>query len=242
MKKKFLVVLGLILIIFIVVFTLWHYGVVIFNAPSEKIYKVKGVDVSSYQGDIDWNILSEQEIEFAFIKATEGSSFVDEKFDINYKNASKTNLKIGAYHFFSYDSEGDTQADNFIRVVPKEDSMLPPVVDIEFYGDKYKNIPNIEETQKQLKILLQKLEDYYDKKPIIYATYKSYNLYIANNFKDNYIWIRDVYSTPKLKDNREWTFWQYTDKVRLDGYNGKEKRIDINVFNGNIEKFKELFS
>lgn len=241
MKKKFLVLLGLNLIIFIVIFILWYYGIIIFNAPSEKIYKVKGVDVSSYQGDIDWNILSKQRIEFAFIKATEGSSFVDEKFNINCENASKTNLKIGAYHFFSYDSEGSTQADNFIKNVPKKDDMLPPVIDIEFYGDKYKNTPNIEETQKQLKILLHKLEDYYEKKPIIYATYKSYNLYIANNFNDNHVWIRDVYTKPKLKDNKEWTFWQYTDKARLDGYNGKEKRIDINVFNGDIEKFEKLF-
>lgn len=240
MKKKLWKVFGLIFIIFIVVFVLWYYGIIIFNAPSKK-YEVKGVDVSAYQGDIDWNTLSKQGIEFAFIKATEGSSFIDEKFNINYQNASKTNLKIGAYHFFSYDSEGSTQADNFIRTVPKEDNMLPPVIDVEFYGDKYKDIPNVEETQKQLNILLQKLEDYYEKKPIIYATYKAYNLYIAHSFKDNYIWIRDVYFRPKLKDNREWTFWQYTDRARLDGYNGKEKRIDVNVFNGNIEKFEQLF-
>ena len=89
--------------------------------------------------------------------------------------------------------------------------------------------------------MLEKLEEFYGKKPIIYATYKSYNLYIANNFEDNYIWIRDVYFVPKLKDNRKWTFWQYADKVRLDGYIGKEKRIDMNVFNGSLEEFNEMF-
>lgn len=120
--------------------------------------------------------------------------------------------------------------------------MLPPVVDIEFYGDKYINIPNIEKTQKQLQIMLEKLEEHYEKKQIIYATYESYNLYIVNNFKDNYIWIRDVYFKTKLKNNREWTFWQYTDKARLDGYSEKEKRIDINVFNGNMDRFEKLFS
>ena len=119
--------------------------------------------------------------------------------------------------------------------------MLPPVVDIEFYGDKYINPPEVKETQEQLQIMLEKLEEFYGKKPIIYATYKSYNLYIANNFEDNYIWIRDVYFVPKLKDNRKWTFWQYTDKVRLDGYIGKEKRIDMNVFNGSLEEFNEMF-
>ena len=242
MKKKLLIITGLILIIIIVIFILWYNGIVIFNYPSEKTYEVRGIDVSSHQGDIDWDILSKKGIKFAFIKATEGSSFVDEKFNINYENAIKTNLKIGAYHFFSYDSEGITQAYNFIAHVPKMEEMLPLVVDIEFYWDKYKNVPDIEETKKQLQIMLEKLEEYYEKKPIIYATYKSYNLYIANNFKDNYIWIRDVYFIPKLKDNRKWTFWPYTDKVKLDGYNGKEERLDMNVFNGDVDEFEKLFN
>lgn len=241
MKKKILIVTSLIAIIIIVIYVLWCNGIIIFNYPSDEEYEIRGIDVSAYQGDIDWNVLSKQGIKFAFIKATEGSSFVDKKFNINYENATKTKLKIGAYHFFSYDSDGNAQADNFIKNVPKIEDMLPPVVDIEFYGDKYINIPDIEKTQKQLQIMLDKLEEHYGKKPIIYATYKSYNLYIANNFKDNHIWIRDVYFKPNLKDNREWTFWQYTDKARLDGYNGKEKRIDINVFNGNMDKFEKLF-
>lgn len=241
MRRKVLSGVGLFVAIIIVIVMFWYNGIVMFNYPKEEKYEVRGIDVSAYQGDIDWKVLSEQGIQFAFIKATEGSSFVDEKFSVNYENAIKTNLKIGAYHFFSYDSEGDTQAENFIRNVPKTEGMLPPVIDIEFYGDKYINIPDVEKTQEELKIMLEKLEEYYEKKPIIYATYKSYNLYIANNYQDNYIWIRAVYFNPKLKDNRKWTFWQYTDKARLEGYNGMEKRIDVNVFNGNMKEFEELF-
>ena len=240
MKKK--VIITVIIMITLIILTLWYNGILIFNYPDKKEYKIKGIDVSAYQGDIDWNILSKQGIMFAFIKATEGSSYVDERFKTNYENASKTDLKIGAYHFFSYDSNGEKQSDNFIRNVPKAEKMLPPVVDIEFYGNKYKNVPDIKQTQKQLQIMLEKLEEYYEKKPIIYATYKSYNLYIANNFEGNYIWIRDVYFKPNLKDNRGWTFWQYSNKVRLNGYSGQEKRIDMNVFNGDKEKFEKIFN
>ena len=240
MKKNVIIIV--IIIVILIILTLWYNGILIFNYPDKKEYAIKGIDVSAYQGDIDWNILSKQGIVFAFIKATEGSSYVDERFKINYENASKTDLKIGAYHFFSYDSNGEKQADNFIRNVPKAEKMLPPVVDIEFYGNKYKNVPDIKQTQKQLQIMLEKLEEYYEKKPIIYATYKSYNLYIANNFEGNYIWIRDVYFKPNLKDNRGWTFWQYSNKVRLNGYSGQEKRIDMNVFNGDKEKFEKIFN
>ena len=210
------------------------------NCPSKKEYPIRGVDVSSYQGDINWEVLAKQDIKFAFIKATEGSSFVDEKFNANYENAHKSNLKVGAYHFFSYDSEGSTQAENFINTVPKTDNMLPPVIDIEFYGDKGKNLPDVEETQKQLEIMLNMLEEHYQKKPIIYAVQKSYNLYIANKFGEYKLWIRDVYFRPKLKDGAKWTFWQYTDKARLQGYKGKEVRIDVNVFNGDEKELSML--
>ena len=78
-----------------------------------------GVDVSAFQGKIDWHILAGESISFAFIKATEGSGYVDDNFEDNWRKASQTDLKIGAYHFFSYDSSGLTQAENFIQTVPK---------------------------------------------------------------------------------------------------------------------------
>ncbi len=144
---------------------------------------------------------------------------------------------MGAYHFFSYDSSGKTQADNFISVVPKTEDMLPPVVDIEFYGDKEKNLPNKETTQTELTALLLQLEEYYGLKPIIYAPEKSYELYIANSYEEYDIWIRNVLNKPSLSDDRDWTFWQYTNKEVLDGYNGKEKYIDMNVFSATEEEF-----
>ena len=52
---------------------LFYNGVVLFNNPSNMEFPVRGVDVSSYQGTIDWNVLASQNIQFAFIKATEGN-------------------------------------------------------------------------------------------------------------------------------------------------------------------------
>jgi lysozyme len=216
---------------------LFFNGVIKFNNPSLLKYPVRGVDVSSYQGEIDWEILSKQNIQFAFIKTTEGSGFVDDYYISNYENASSTDLRIGFYHFFSYDSGGEEQAQNFIANVPKTINMLPPVVDIEFYGDKNKNLPEKDNVQKELNILLQILEQYYEKKPIIYATQKSYKLYISGSFSNYDIWIRNVFLAPKLSDGRNFTFWQYSDKIKLSGYNGEEKFIDMNVFNGTQQDF-----
>lgn len=200
-------------------------------------YPVTGVDVSSYQGKIDWQVLAGEGISFAYIKATEGSSFVDPCFAENYEQAQQTGLRVGAYHFFSFDSGGKTQAENFIAAVPAFAGMLPPAVDIEFYGEYEKNPPDREPVREQLDILLLELEAQYGIKPVLYATQKSYRQYLAGDFADYDIWIRNVYTPPLLSDGRNWTFWQYTDRGRLNGYDGKEQYIDRNVFWGSAEEF-----
>jgi len=205
---------------------------------SEK-YPVFGVDVSNYQGDIDWNVLEKQGVRFAFIKATEGSGHVDESVRQNLENASETNIKLSAYHFFSFDSAGETQAANFISTVPAEDIDMPPVVDIEYYADKRKNKPSKEEAESVLRPLLSELEEYYGVKPIIYTTLPVYCRYVKDNFSEYPLWIRSVNFEPDLID---WKFWQYCDSGELEGYNGDEKCIDFNVYNGTEEEFLAEFS
>lgn len=219
-------------------FLVWN-GIILLNNPSEEKYPVRGVDVSSYQGEIDWQVLSSQNISFAFVKATEGSTYVDPCFEYNYSQAQKTHLRIGAYHFFSFDSSGKTQAENFIANVPLIENMLPPVVDLEFYAEYKKNAPEAENVRNQLDDLLEQLEEHYSLKPIIYATQKSYSMYLSDNYGEYDIWIRNVISSPSLDDRRNWTFWQFTNRERLDGYNGKEKYIDVNVFNGTADGFDD---
>ncbi|HGO9435316.1 TPA: GH25 family lysozyme, partial [Bacillus cereus] len=191
-----------------------------------------------YQGDIDWRELEKQNMKFAFIKATEGSSFVDEYFSKNWRNANKTDMRIGAYHFFSFDSKGETQAEQFIRTVPKYKQALPPVIDVEFYANKKDNPPKREDVTKELAVMIEMLEKHYDKKVILYATQEAYDLYIKDAYPKCNIWIRSVLTKPSLSDERKWTFWQYTNRGRLSGYNGKEKYIDLNVFYGNEEEFE----
>ena len=104
-KKKILLIfssiLAFALIVCIVLATLLYNGIILLNNPSLEEFPVRGVDVSSYQGEIDWNVLSKENVSFAFIKSTEGSTHVDRYFENNLNNALKTNLKVGAYHLVS---------------------------------------------------------------------------------------------------------------------------------------------
>lgn len=237
-KKKLIIAAGAVCLLGLAALTavlLILNGIYLPNAAKAEKYEVMGVDVSHYQGDIDWETLSGEGIDFAFIKATEGSTYVDPCYDYNAREAAKTGLKIGAYHFFSFDSPGGTQAENFISTVGSGDGMLPPTVDLEPYGKYRRGLPPKDEVKPELDALLEALEAYYGKSPIIYTTERAYKMYLAGGYEEYDIWIRNVLTAPKLSDSREWRFWQYSDRGRLKGYSGEERYIDLNVFCGTRE-------
>ena len=176
MKRKFRILI-LVAIIFLFVTT----GVLILNKKIKinpilaALYEIRGVDVSHYQGVIDWEVLAQQNLDFAMIKATEGSAHQDECFSENWQAAEKTNLYLGAYHFFSFDSEGEKQAAFYINTVGNLDGKLAPVIDVEYYGDKRSNPPEKTDVVENLRAMLDTLEQHYQVKPIIYTTYTVYN-------------------------------------------------------------------
>ena len=108
----------------ILVCLVWN-GWILLNHPSRTRYPVRGVDVSHYQGTIDWPVLAAQDLDFAYIKATEGSSHTDEKFAENWEAAKDTGLRIGAYHFFSFDSPGESQLKHFTFPLRFPDFPIP---------------------------------------------------------------------------------------------------------------------
>lgn len=205
------------------------------NRPSLDEYPVRGVDVSHYQGEIDFRRLAEQGMSFAFIKATEGASYVDERLNENLAAVAESPLRAGFYHFFSYDSSGAAQAENFIAHVPAGENMLPPVIDVEFYGGYRLRPADRDAVVPELRAMVDALEARYGVKPILYCTLRAYRLYVREAFDDCDLWIRSVYSSPRL--DRGWTFWQYTDRAELDGYSGEERFIDLNAFAGDAAAF-----
>ncbi|MCC8136447.1 MAG: glycosyl hydrolase family 25 [Ruminococcus sp.] len=233
-KKIILILLGIIMIGAAGMVSVYFSEAIV----NKERFPVMGVDVSHYQGEIDWQELERQNVSFAFIKATEGSGHIDEFARRNLESAAETNIKISAYHFFSFDSSGETQAENYISVVGKDDINMPPVVDIEYYGDKSANKPDGEELEKILTPLMTRLEDYYGVKPIIYTTLAMYNKY-KEYFSDYPLWIRSVYCEPEFV---QWKFWQYSDKGELYGFVGEEQYIDLNVYNGSEEEFYDEYS
>lgn len=231
MKKKRITisVIGIIVIVIIVLFI--KIGNKIFISKND----VLGVDISHYQGNVDFDKLEDENIRFVFIKATEGAKYSDEMYDVNMEKAEKSNLYVGAYHFFSSQSSGLNQANNYIKVVGDLTGKLPPVVDVEVYGCKKNNSEIVEELEN----CLRALEEHYKVKPIIYTTINNYNAYVKSYFDEYPLWIRNVYFHANFI-NSNWTFWQYSDKENLNCCDGTEKNIDMNLFNGKISELEQM--
>ncbi len=240
-RKVLSLVAGIALLAIIIVLLFFFNN--LFNGGKGDNYLVRGVDLSAYQGEVDWDILADQKIDFAFIKATEGADYTDSQFEKNWKESQTTKLKVGAYLFLNYDASGKKQADHFIETVKLSKKNLPPVVDLELYG-KYENeVPSKSDAQKILNEMLNTLEDHYKVKPIIYTTQRIFNLYLGDDYQDYKIWIVDLDNNwPKtLANGEEFTFWQYSHRGMLNGYDGDETFIDMNLYNGNYQAFLNEF-
>ena len=231
--KIVIIIAAVLLVIFLTVFILAKMKIVFINEWFvDKSNSTIGVDISSYQADVDMEKLKEQDIRFVYIKASEGSRLQDDKFASNWENALKTGLPSGAYHFFSFDSPGSTQAENFIKAVGDDiKGRLLPVVDVEYYGDKEKNPPEKEDVIRELTVFLNAVEDKYGVKPMIYTGAGIYENYLSDLAPEYKFWISSLYTPLSWNYHGDWYIWQYLNRGRLEGCSGGEQYIDLNVLN-----------
>ncbi len=203
-----------------------------FGKASPKQLAVHGVDVSRWQGDIDWAKLRSHGANFAYIKATDGGDHLDPMFKRNWRAAADAGLKRGAYHFFYWCRTAGEQADWFIRNVPKVEGALPPVIDVEWNGDS-KNCrkrPSRKRVLEKMQVFMDRLEQHYGQRPIIYTAPDFYRDNLKGEFQDYPFWLRSVAAHPaKIYPGRKWVFWQYSGSGLSHGVRGQ---IDLNVFHG----------
>lgn len=202
-----------------------------FGKVSPRHHAVHGVDVSRWQGEIDWETLRTQGANFAFIKATDGGDHLDPMFKKNWRRAKDAGIKRGAYHFFYWCRTAGEQADWFIRNVPKEAGALPPVIDVEYNAESScKRRLTRAIVLEKMQVFMDKLERHYGQRPIIYTAPDFYADNLSGEFQNHPFWLRSVAAHPsKRYPNRNWVFWQYSGSGLSQGVNGK---IDLNVFRG----------
>ena len=206
-----------------------------YNVLSTYDDKVVGIDVSQYQGKIDWKSVRLVEnnfpIQFAFIRATVGKDKVDCEFEFNWK-ASKATMIRGAYHYYRPNENSLEQANNFIKNVKLHKGDLPPVLDIEAMPKNQ----SIDSLKVGLKRWLEKVDAHYQVKPIIYTNEKFYEAFLKEEFEGYPFWIANYnFFVETLQD--DWLIWQFTEKATVSGIDGN---VDVNIYNGTPKMLQYL--
>jgi lysozyme len=200
-------------------------------------FAVHGIDVSNHQGSINWPLVGAMQddgisLDFVIIKATEGVSHTDRKFERNWRGAKEAGMARGAYHFLTPSISGKEQARHFISQVKLRPGDLPPVLDVETIGFVSK-----ERLKSRVREFLETVEKHYKIKPIIYSNAKFYDHILGPEFNNYPLWVAHYFRLNSPRIGRNWTFWQHSERGRVNGIRGA---VDFNVFEGDSLALRKL--
>ncbi|MEN8158507.1 MAG: GH25 family lysozyme [Myxococcota bacterium] len=193
--------------------------------PSPDAFPVRGIDVSHHQGPIDWGRVADAGIEFAYIKATEGRDFRDPRFEANWAAAGTAGIARGAYHFFTFCSDGRAQAEHFLRVAPPASGALIPVADVEFVGNCM-GWGDLGAVRARLGAFLERVQRAWGVPPILYVTPDAHRRVLAGQFRSHPVWLRSVEETPAVDAFGGWLVWQFSETGAVPGIRGP---VDLNT-------------
>ena len=195
-------------------------------------YTVHGIDVSAYQGRIDWAEVARHQVRFAFIKASEGVTLRDSRFRRNWTAARQAGIYRGAYHYFQPNYDGARQADLFTRTVPLAPGDLPPVLDVE-----HTEFHDVALMRHHVGLWLRLVERHYGARPILYSNYSFYRRYLAGHFDGYPLWLAHYEVEAPRLPREKWIIWQHSDEAYIPGIRGA---VDFNVFQGNFRSLLAL--
>ena len=204
------------------------------SAASETV-TYEGVDVSVFQGDINWDEVKGDSITFAFAKATQGETEVDPKFADNWSGMKSAGITRGAYHFFDPTVDATAQAEHFIATVTLEEGDLLPMLDIEVQD----GLP-AGSIDADIKVWLEKVAEHYGVKPIIYSDDSFLQENLSSGFSDYPLWVAAYSDTPPPTPIGSWdsyVLWQYSDTGSVSGISGN---VDRDRYQGTEEEWQKL--
>jgi lysozyme len=212
------------------------------GVASAQRYAIHGIDISRWQGNIDWRSVRAAGTRFAFIKATEGGDHFDPRFRENWAGARAAGIPTGAYHFVYWCRPAHEQAQWFVQHIPQTNDALtlPPILDVEWNGHS-RTCPrkvSRETAIEKMRLMLRELEQHTGRKPIIYTDIPFHKDVIegTSEFEGYPFWIRSTAARPEERyANRRWEFWQYTTTGRVPGIGGN---VDRNAFYGSEQEFQ----
>lgn len=230
-------------------FKLFFIGFILsLSAPFTFSQTIYGIDVSHWQGNIDWELLSEDGYAFSWVKATEGMTYTDPMFFNNISNGMATDMVMGAYHFARPDNNtAQEDATNFLNIASDYigPGFLPPVLDLEnpYSGGQVIVLTDLF-TAQQLSDWVAEwmglVEASTGISPFIYINGNFAN-YLNPSLNSYGLWFaqpdENLDPPTNIGSWSEWRFKQYSWWGNVSGINGD---VDLNIFNGSISEFNDL--
>ena len=185
-----------------------------FGPSDDTIYE--GIDVSSYQGEIDFKQVKEAGIEVVYIKATEGTYYVDPYLESNYRKAKENGIKVGFYHYVTARTEAQAkrEAQYFVSKISGKNPDCKLAMDFEVFGNLNKT-----EINRVGLAFIQEVERLSGKQAILYSNaYTASNTWRGENTKYP-LWVAD-YGVERPTNSGTWSSWagwQYTDRGEVPG-------------------------
>lgn len=192
-----------------------------------------GIDISHYQGKINWRELrtSHHPIEYIFIRSTMGVDGKDTEFKVNWIKAKQHNYIRGAYHYYRPNENSTEQFRNYSNTVNLIDGDFIPILDIE-KESKF----GMDNLRAGVLNWLQLAEERYGVKPMVYTGLSFYNNYLKGYIDDYPLWIA-AYSGKHRVEGVDWTFHQFTEYTSVKGI---KTTVDGNDFNGSLEDLNQF--
>ena len=195
----------------------------------------KLVDISTYQGDVDFEALKNSGVVGVFAKATEGLHEVDDRFAQYHDAAKAAGMPFGAYHFFHFGEDPVAQAKHFLSTTDSNHGTILPMVDVEGGGqDCVTDVSTLIHTLSTFLVEVEKTLN--GKKVIIYADYGSWSGFMQGTdaFSGHPFFVAEYNNDaqPTLPAGfSRWVLWQHTDADHEDGISGN---VDGDYLNGNL--------
>ena len=198
--------------------------VVLSAKPVQEEPVVFGIDVSHYQGRINWQMVRlDPNVGYVYIKATEGAGIVDSHYRRNLAEARGAGLPVGVYHFFSPSASAMVQLRNFLENVDPRQQDLIPLIDVEKRGRG-----SSADFHAKLSAVLRETERHFGVRPIIYTGVNFYNEHLAGRYTDyRFMIARYAEELPPLADDVPVVMWQFTSGGSISGIQGNVDRSFI---------------
>lgn len=203
------------------------------SVPGFREHDIVGIDISAHNGDIDFDRVRAEGIEFVILKATEGGTFKDKRFVDNVRKARKAGLKVGAYHFFRFDTPGYIQGLNFVNSIHGRQLDLPVAIDIEEFTN-----PNLQTSRLVMNRVVE-MADHLESRGyrvMLYTNKKGYARFIKGQLATYPLWLCSLGTRP---DDIDCDLWQATHHGRVGGI---DHDVDINVFTSSRDAWTEFSS